>query len=83
MGFKYRETVLVELARHGVVPRMDTPPQFVCDYLFALYSYEIRALKKRFKAGLIPQAEYRNHVEALRRRYPILSLDVRHWVEPE
>jgi hypothetical protein len=78
---KYRDSVLAELARHGVAPCAETPPEIVHDFINDLYRYEIRSLKRRLKSGLIPQPEYAKHVEALRQRYPILSLPVRFWVE--
>lgn len=81
MKFKYREKVLAELSRHGIAPRGDTPPELIHEFINDLYLCEIRALKKRLKAGLIPQAEYARHVEALRKRYPVLSLPVRFWTE--
>lgn len=82
MAFKYRDSVLIELARHGVVPRDDTPPELIREYVNDLYVYEIRALRKKQRAGLIPMREYANHVKELRSRYPILSLPVQHWTEP-
>jgi hypothetical protein len=82
MGFKYRVTVLEELARHGIIPRDDTPADLIHDFINDLYLFEIRALKRRLKAGSIPRAEYARHVEKLRDRYPILSLPVRYWFEP-
>ena len=81
MGFKYRDTVRAELARHGVKPDEDTPPELVHEYANSLYVYEIRALRKKQRAGLIPMREYANHVKELRERYPILSLPIRHWTE--
>jgi len=83
MGFKYRATVLEELARHGVVPGGDTPPELLHQFVNDLYVFEIRCLKKRMLAGEIPKAEYAHHVEALRKRYPILSLPVRFWIDPD
>jgi len=83
MGFKYRESVLAELARHGVVPREETPPALVHDFINDLYLYEIRSLKARLKAGLIPRPDYASHVDALRRRYPILSIPKEFWLEPD
>ena len=71
MGFKYRESVLAELAGHGVAPRDDTPPELIREFINDLYVYEIRALK----------AKYAGRVEQLRLRYPILSLPVIHWTE--
>lgn len=81
MSFKYRESVLNELARHGVAPRDDTPPELIRDFINDLYVYEIRALKAQLKAGRFPKSEYAARVEQLRRRYPILSLPIQHWTE--
>ena len=81
MAFKYRDSVLVELARHGVKPCDDTPPELVHELINDLYVYEIRALRERQRAGLIPMHDYANHVKQLRNRYPILSLPLRHWTE--
>ena len=81
MSFKYRESVLNELIRHGVAPRDDTPPESVRDFINDLYVYEIRALKAQLKAGRFPKSEYAARVEQLRRRYPILSLPIKHWTE--
>lgn len=63
------------------MPRDDTPPESIHEFINDLYVYEIRALKARLLAGLIPKAEYAAHVEQLRKRYPILSLPVRYWGE--
>ena len=81
MAFKYRESVLIEMARHGVVPHVDTPPELIRDFINDLYVYEIRALKARLKAGDFPRSAYAGRVDQLRRRYPILSLPVKHWIE--
>jgi hypothetical protein len=34
-------------------------------------------------AGKIPKLEYAKTVEALQKRYPVLSLPVRFWIEGE
>jgi hypothetical protein len=81
MTFKYKEPVLAALARHGVRPGDDTPPDLVHDFVNDLYVYEIRALKRKQRAGLIPIRDYADHVKQLRSRYPILSLPVRYWTE--
>jgi len=81
MAFKYRESVLVEMARHGIVPHADTPPDLIHDFINDLYVYEIRALKAKLIAGQFPKSEYAGRVDQLRRRYPILSLPVKHWTE--
>jgi hypothetical protein len=81
MAFKYRESVLIELARHGTVPHADTPPELIRDFINDLYVYEIRALKAKLIAGQFPKSEYAGRVAELRRRYPLLSLPVKHWTE--
>lgn len=83
MNYRYRQTVLAELSRHGIMPRSDTPPELAHDYINSLYLYEIRSLKSRLLAGLIPKNEYAAHVESLRNRYPVLSLPVRFWAETD
>ena len=83
MAFKYRASVLTELAKHGVKPRDDTPPELIREFINDLYVYEIRALKARLLAGLIPKADYAARVERLRKRYPILSLPIRYWREDD
>lgn len=82
MQYKYRERVLNELARHGIIPRSDSPPEFVHEFVSGLYLIEIRALKQRMVAGEILKADYSKRVEELRKRYPILSLPVSNWTEP-
>lgn len=83
MGFKYVESVLSELARHGVIPGYDTPPELVHEFISNLYLVEIRALKQRLLAGEIRMADYAQHVESLRKRYPVLSLPIRLWCEKD
>ena len=81
MGFRYRETVLNELARHGITPREDTPPELAHQFVTDLHLYEIRRLKKQMLAGKIRKVDYAKIVEALRKRYPVLSLPLRFWIE--
>jgi len=83
MEYKYRERVLDELARHGIIPRSDTPPEVVHEFVNDLYRIEIRALKQRMLAGEVLKADYSKRVEELRNRYPILSLPVRLWIESD
>jgi len=81
--FRYRETVLNEFARHGIIPRDDTPPELIHEFINALYVYEIRLLRKERRAGLIPKKDYTKLVEELRKCYPVLSLPLRYWIEIE
>ncbi len=74
--------MLGELARHGIAPDANTPPDLVREFINDLYVFEIRRLRERFKAGLIPKSDYPQRVIQLRKRYPLLSLPLRHWTEP-
>lgn len=81
MKYRYLESVLGELARHGVIPRQDTPPEFVREYVSALYLVEIRSLRTKLLAGQIKKKDYAQRVAELRDRYPVLSLRVDLWAE--
>ena len=83
MAYKYRESVLGELARHGIIPRSDTPPEVVHDFVNDLYVYEIRRLREQMREGFIRKDDYANRVEELRKRYPVLSLPIGYWIENE
>ena len=83
MIFRFRETVLIELAGHGIIPREDTPPELVHQFVSDLHLFEIRRLRERFLSGQIPKADYPGTVEAVTRRYSILSLPVRFWTEDD
>ena len=45
-----------------------------------LYRYEIRRLRLSLLAGQIAKRDYADHVVALRRKYPLLSVPVEQWV---
>lgn len=81
MGFIYQAHVLAELARHGISPAENTPPELIHDFINDLYLYEIRKLRDKMRAGAIQKNEYAGRVADLRRRYPILSLPVRYWTK--
>ena len=83
MKFNYRKSVVAELARHGIIPRSDTPPEIVHEFVNDLYLIEIRSLKNRMLEGEIPKTDYSKRVELLRKRYPILSLPIRFWTDPQ
>jgi hypothetical protein len=83
MSFKYRQEVLNELSRHGILPDGETSVEFVRDYINELYLFEIRKLRKRLLAGEIPKKEYAGHVLTLRKRYPILSIPVQFWTRED
>ncbi len=77
----YRPEVLEQLARHGVRPDPTTPPSLVRSFVSRLYRYEIRGLRDRVRAGVMPAGELAAQVITLRRRYPVLSLPLAYWTE--
>jgi hypothetical protein len=80
--YRYRQDVLEQLLRHGVRPTDHTPPTLVRDFVRDLYKYEIRCLRDRYVRGEVPKIEYATRVDALRRRYPVLALYAREFLEP-
>ena len=79
--YRYRVDVLHELERHGVKPKLHTPPERVRDYVRDLYKYEIRRLRERFLRQEFSKDEYWHRVDALRRQYPVLALLPRQMIE--
>jgi hypothetical protein len=79
--FHYRAGVIEQLWRHGAHPTDSTPPELARNFVRDLYKYEIRKLRERFLRNEFPRHEYGTRVEALRRRYPVLSLPAALWVE--
>jgi hypothetical protein len=80
MTYRYRDDVLRALLAHGVRPRPTTSPELVRDYVRDLYKYEIRSLRERYMRNEFPKKEYSDRVDALRRKYPVLSLRARDWI---
>jgi hypothetical protein len=81
MAFVYRADVLEHLVRHGVRPTDHTPPELVRDYVRDLYKYEIRCLRERYLRREFPKLEYAERVDALRRRYNVLALHARQFLD--
>ena len=79
---RYRADVLEQLLAHGVRPTAHTDPQLVRDFVRDLYKYEIRCLRERYLRRDFPKAEYAGRVDDLRRRYPVLALLPREFIEP-
>ncbi|MEK6302065.1 MAG: hypothetical protein AABO41_15250 [Acidobacteriota bacterium] len=79
MEFRYREIVLDELARHGVKPLPDTPPDRIREFINDLYVIEIRALRDRVRDGAIAKRDLASHVKELRKRYLLLSVAIELW----
>jgi hypothetical protein len=83
---RYRPEVLEELARHGIVPRPDTPSERVYDLLKSIYTFELREAKLRHRdrervLGPQPLDPYRREIRTIQDRYPVLRLPAHHWVE--
>ena len=72
--------MLDALAGHGLVPRPDTSPQQLRDAVRDLYRYEIKRLRLSLLDGDIAKRDYADHVVALRRKYPLLSVPMELWV---
>jgi hypothetical protein len=81
LAFRYHAWVLEALAGHGVRPTAATPPELLHEFVNDLYRYEIRRLRGRLLGGEFPKTEYYDRVVALRRRYPLLSLKARQWLD--
>jgi len=77
--FVYPPELAEALLHFGLAPTPDTPPRFVRDALSDLYRYEIRALREKRVAGVIPKEDYIGHVIALRKKYWPLALTPEHW----
>src|SRR4051812_23488897 len=80
---RLRPHVLDELAGHGLAPLPATTPEQLRDAVRDLYRYEIRRLRSELLAGRILKRDYAGRVVALRERYPLLSLPLPMWVEPQ
>ena len=79
---RYRAAVLEQLLAHGIRPTALTSPQRVRDFVRDLYKYEIRSLRERYLRRDFPKSEYAGRVDDLRRRYPVLALQPREFIEP-
>ena len=79
---RYRPDVLAHLLYHGIRPTEHTRPELVRDFVRDLYKYEIRRLRERYVRQDFPKREYAGRVDGLRRRYPVLALQAREFVEP-
>ncbi|MGE3275420.1 MAG: hypothetical protein AB7O67_09930 [Vicinamibacterales bacterium] len=81
MIWHYRPEVIDELARHGLSPRPDTPPDRLRAQINDLYRIEIRALRDRCRAGEFTTRDLPARVVELRKRYLLLSIPVDRWTE--
>ena len=79
--FRYRADVIEQLWAHGAHPTDRTRPELAREFVRELYKYEIRKLRQQMLTREFPKAEYSPRVETLRRRYPVLALPARLWIE--
>ena len=79
VAYRYRPEVIDALARHGLAPRPDTPPQFLRDALNDLYRYEIRRLRQRLLRKEYSKQAYVPKVVELRGKYLLLSMPMAEW----
>jgi hypothetical protein len=82
MEFQYQPEVLAQLLAHGVRPLAGTRPAIAFRYVGLLYRYELRRLKLMRERQQIAPGDYGRRVVELRRRYPLVSLPVKHWTVP-
>jgi hypothetical protein len=82
MEFQYQPQILAQLLGHGIRPLPRTRPALVFGYLGDIYRFELRRLKRLRELGAFPRHEYGGRVADLRRRYPLVSVPVRHWTVP-
>lgn len=76
-----RADVAEGLATHGIAAGPEDTPLALRERLNEAYLEEVRRLRRRQREGEIPLSEYASHVEALKRRYPLLGLPVALWTE--
>ena len=79
MPYRYRPEVVEALARHGLAPRANTPPQFLRDAINDLYRYEIRRLRQRLLREEFPKDAYVPKVMELRDKYLLLAMPMEEW----
>ena len=71
--------MLEALARLGLAPGDETPPELLREQLNDLYRYELRRLRDNHRAGQISKADYIPHVLELRKKYWMLSVRLDKW----
>jgi hypothetical protein len=79
--YRYRADVLEQLWRHGIRPTPSTRPEVVHEFISDLYRFELRRLRDRLVRKEIPKVGYYDRVVDLRRKYPLVSLKPREFLE--
>jgi len=82
--YQYKQQVLAELERFGILPQPTTDPALIREFLNDLY--EIRKLKQQQVAlereqGRQARKGYADKVVRLRQKYPLLSVPLQNWLE--
>lgn len=80
---RLRPAVREALLDHGLRPAAATSADLLRTQVRDLYLVEIRRLRDEVRRRAFPMAEYAGRVVALRERYPLLSLPLEHWHEPD
>lgn len=81
MEHRYRKEVLQQLSEHGVQPTSATRPELVHEFVNDLYRYELRRLRDRLLRRDVAKSDYYDLVVEVRRRYPVLALQPRQWLD--
>lgn len=81
MTYRYRPEILVDLARHGVIPGPTTSPAFVRAFLNEIYRYELRLLRNRLLQREFPKRAYFGKVVEIRNRYRVMAIPLGEWTE--
>ena len=74
-----RASVKEALRVHGIDAAADDDPAALRERLNDVYLEEVRVLRTRQRSGEIPLREYATHVDALKNRFPLLSLRLPEW----
>ena len=81
MIYRYKATILAQLATHGVIPKPTTPPTTARSVVNDIYRYELRLLRNRYLVGEFSKKDYYDKVVETRNRYPVMAVLTRHWAE--
>lgn len=80
---RLRADVRRALLDHGLRPDEASAVTLLRTQVRDLYLIEIRRLRDAARQGAFPMSSYAARVVELRRRYPVLSLPLEHWHEPD
>ena len=81
MAYRYKPEILVELAKHGVVPTSATPPTTARSVVNDMYRYELRLLRDRYVRGECSKRAYYDKIVEIRNRYPVMGVLTKNWTD--